>query len=148
MITLGITFKPTHPAAAIIVNGKIVAAIAEERFNRIKGGGKQFPINSIKFCLDQAGVKATDVDFVVGSFNYEKVKDYFHKSYYITKSYRGIGSFNGMSTNSLYHNIDNDHKVSSVMYKIALSSFHGDFSYTKPRSASSLVVIAFLSFYV
>lgn len=110
MIIVGITFKPTHPSASIIVDGKIVGAIAEERFNRIKGGAKAFPINSINFCLDEAGVKPSDVDFVVGSFNYETLKKYYHDSYYISKSYRNITGFDGMASTSLYHNIDKEMK--------------------------------------
>ena len=103
MIVLGITFRPTDPAASLIVDGKIIAAIAEERFNRIKKGNREFPKSSIKFCLDKAGIKTSDVDYVVGSFNYEKTADYFHNSYYITKSYRGTPGFDGMKWQSVYH---------------------------------------------
>jgi carbamoyltransferase len=56
-------------AAALIIDGVIVAAAAEERFNRRKHCG-DFPVEAISFCLNEAGIALTDVDEVAHSFNY------------------------------------------------------------------------------
>src|SRR5690242_7957009 len=52
----------THDgAAAIVRDGEVVAAIEEERLNRIKHSNK-FPQQSLRFCLDAAGATIGDVD--------------------------------------------------------------------------------------
>jgi carbamoyltransferase len=51
-------------AAALIKDGSIVAAIEEERLNRIKHSNF-FPLRAIRFCLQQAGVSITDLDAIV-----------------------------------------------------------------------------------
>lgn len=51
-----------HDAAAVAVrDGQIVAALEEERVNRLKHSNK-FPIGAVRHCLDAAGVAASDVD--------------------------------------------------------------------------------------
>lgn len=50
-------------AAALIDNGKVVAAIEEERLNRIKHTNKA-PASAIRFCLDARGLGLNDVDKV------------------------------------------------------------------------------------
>ena len=42
-------------AAALVIDGEVVAAAAEERFNRKKHTG-DFPINAINYCLSAAGL--------------------------------------------------------------------------------------------
>src|SRR3972149_4068863 len=54
-----------HDASAtLIVDGRIVANVAEERFTRIKNDGS-FPINAIEFCLKGSGFEAQDLDAIV-----------------------------------------------------------------------------------
>lgn len=51
-----------HDAAAVLVrDGKVVAAIEEERLNRIKHSDK-FPVQSIAYVLDQGGIGLEDLD--------------------------------------------------------------------------------------
>jgi carbamoyltransferase len=57
-------------AAALIRSGKIVAAAAEERFNRQKQSA-QFPVQAISWCLKEAGLKLSEVDAIVHGFDYE-----------------------------------------------------------------------------
>jgi carbamoyltransferase len=65
MITLGLSGALGHDAsAAILIDGKIIAAAEEERFIRDKHAKNKFPYEAAKFCLKQAGVKAEDVDIV------------------------------------------------------------------------------------
>jgi len=63
MIILGINAYHGDAAAAIIKDGKLIAAVEEERFNRFKHCAG-FPIESIKYCLLTAGVTIEDVDHV------------------------------------------------------------------------------------
>jgi carbamoyltransferase len=63
MIILGINAYHGDAAAAIVRDGKLVAAVEEERFNRIKHCAG-FPIESIRYCLEAAGVRIQDVDHV------------------------------------------------------------------------------------
>ena len=75
MNILGINSVYHESAAALLVDGKLVAAVEEERFNRIKRGKEanvdnphQFPERAIRFCLDHAGLRVSDIDHVAYSF--------------------------------------------------------------------------------
>src|SRR5215472_7978504 len=56
-------------AAALVMDGVVVAAAAEERFNRQKHSMK-FPINAICYCLSEAGIALADVDELAHGFDY------------------------------------------------------------------------------
>lgn len=60
---LGISAFYHDSAAALIVDGKIVAAAQEERFSR-KKHDHRFPVNAIAYCLAEAGLAARDLDYV------------------------------------------------------------------------------------
>ena len=64
MIIIGISCFYHDSAAAIIVDGKIIAAAQEERYTRIKHDSA-FPKNSIEYCLDEVGINLSDVDYIV-----------------------------------------------------------------------------------
>src|SRR5262245_3944211 len=52
----------TYDGAAVLVeDGRVVAAMEEERLNRIRHSNK-FPFQSIRFCLEQHGARFGDVD--------------------------------------------------------------------------------------
>ena len=61
---LGISAFYHDSAAALIVDGKIIAAAQEERFTRIKHDAT-YPSNAINFVLEFGGLKIGDVDSVV-----------------------------------------------------------------------------------
>src|SRR6266568_420159 len=63
MLILGLNMFHADASAAIIQDGEVIVAIAEERLNRIKHYAG-FPSLAIKACLDTAGAKMTDVDHV------------------------------------------------------------------------------------
>jgi carbamoyltransferase len=65
---LGINAYHGDASAALLVDGKLVAAVEEERFNRIKHWAG-FPAESIRWCLEVAGIKAIDLDHVGISFD-------------------------------------------------------------------------------
>src|SRR5208283_2560784 len=56
-------------AAALVVDGDIIAAAAEERFSRKKHTGS-FPEAAIQYCLSAAGIKQGDIDEIAHSFDY------------------------------------------------------------------------------
>src|SRR2546421_4454765 len=61
---LGLSCYFHDSAAALLRDGILVAAAEEERFTR-KKHDYEFPQHAIDFCLRQAGLAATDVDYVV-----------------------------------------------------------------------------------
>jgi len=63
MLILGLNLFHADSSAAIVQDGEIVFAIAEERLNRIKHYAG-FPSLAVQACLDAAGAKITDVDHV------------------------------------------------------------------------------------
>ena len=65
MIILGLSGALGHDAsAAILVDGKIVAAAEEERFIRDKHAKNLFPYEAAKYCMKEAGVCPDQVDIV------------------------------------------------------------------------------------
>jgi carbamoyltransferase len=64
MIILGINAYHPNASAAIVVDGKLIAAVEEERFNRVKYAAG-LPVEAVRFCLAQAGVTLGQVDHVV-----------------------------------------------------------------------------------
>jgi len=63
MNILGINAFHGNASAAIVCDGQLVAAVEEERFNRVKYAAG-FPVAAIRYCLDTAGLKITEVDHV------------------------------------------------------------------------------------
>lgn len=61
---LGISAYYHDSAAAIVEDGKILAAVQEERFTRNKGDSS-FPHHAINYCLEQAQIKEDELDYVV-----------------------------------------------------------------------------------
>jgi carbamoyltransferase len=60
---LGISAFYHDSAAALIVDGQIVAAAQEERFTRVKHDHR-FPINAVEYCLREGHISPADLDFV------------------------------------------------------------------------------------
>jgi carbamoyltransferase len=57
-------------AAALLCDGEVIAAAAEERFTGEKGTG-DFPVHAIRYCLDAAGVSAGDLGLAAHCFHYQ-----------------------------------------------------------------------------
>jgi carbamoyltransferase len=60
---LGISAFYHDSAAALLCDGEIVAAAQEERFSR-KKHDERFPRHAVQHCLDTAGIKVEDLDYV------------------------------------------------------------------------------------
>jgi carbamoyltransferase len=61
---LGLSAYYHDSAAALVVDGRIVAAAQEERFSRVKHDHR-FPRNAVDYCLREAGMAPEDLDHVV-----------------------------------------------------------------------------------
>src|ERR1700675_2811828 len=63
MNILGINAYHGNASAAIVCDGQLIAAVEEERFNRVKYAAG-FPVQAIRFCLQEAGLTLADIDHV------------------------------------------------------------------------------------
>jgi carbamoyltransferase len=88
---LGISAFYHDSAAALVVDGEIVAAAQEERFTRIKHD-HEFPINAINYCLKQAGINGKDLSYV-GFYDKPFLKFERLLETYLAYAPRGFGSF-------------------------------------------------------
>ena len=88
---LGISAFYHDSAAALINDGRIIAAAQEERFTRIKHDSA-FPAHAIEFCLKEGGVSSDDLDYIAF---YEKPLTKFERllETYLAYAPRGFGSF-------------------------------------------------------
>jgi carbamoyltransferase len=91
MRILGISAFYHDSAAALVVDGRIVAAAQEERFTRKKQDAR-FPVHAIAYCLSEGDTALADVDYVVF---YEKPFLKFERllETYIAFAPRGFRSF-------------------------------------------------------
>jgi carbamoyltransferase len=91
MHLLGISAFYHDSAAALVRDGEIVAAAQEERFTR-KKHDERFPENAVRYCLEAAGIKASDLDAVIF---YEKPLLKFERllETYLAFAPRGLFSF-------------------------------------------------------
>lgn len=91
MRILGISAYYHDSAAALVVDGDIVAAAQEERFSRKKHDAR-FPKGAIAYCLKQAGIGLSEVDQIVF---YDKPLVKFERllETYLAYAPKGLGSF-------------------------------------------------------
>lgn len=64
MIILGLNYIGHDAAAALFIDGQLVAAIEEERFTRDQKHLGAFPHRSIHYCLKAAGIAASSIDHI------------------------------------------------------------------------------------
>jgi carbamoyltransferase len=88
---LGLSAYYHDSAAALVVDGRVVAAAQEERFTRRKHDAR-FPVNAVRFCLECSGGAPDDIDAVVF---YEKPFLKFERliETYLSFAPRGYRSF-------------------------------------------------------
>src|SRR6516162_760462 len=63
MNILGINAYHGNSSAALVCDGRLVAAVEEERFNRVKYAAG-FPAAAIRYCLKEAGITVGEIDHV------------------------------------------------------------------------------------
>ncbi len=88
---LGVSAFYHDSAAALVIDGKTIAAAQEERFSRRKYDDS-FPFQAIQYCLKQAGIKAEQLDYV-GFYDKPFMKFQRLLETYISYAPEGFGSF-------------------------------------------------------
>ena len=63
MNILGLNAYHGNASAAIVCDGRLIAAVEEERFNRVKYAAG-FPVQAIRYCLKEAGLTLADIHHV------------------------------------------------------------------------------------
>jgi carbamoyltransferase len=100
-------------AAALVVDGQVVAAAAEERFNRDKHSAR-FPLQAINYCLAEADLALEDVDELAHGFDYEPFEQLFSLDPLASDLYREVYSreallrlterdLNGLAADRVHH---------------------------------------------
>ena len=90
-VTIGISCFYHDAAAALVRDGRIIAAAQEERFSR-KKGDPSFPMSAVSYCLEEAGLDIEDVDSV--AFYDQPALSFERLIYsYLATAPRGIKSF-------------------------------------------------------
>jgi carbamoyltransferase len=78
-------------AAALLVDGDLIAAAEEERFSGKKHTG-DFPIGAIQYCLAEAGISIDEVDEIVHGFSYAPYRDLYMQDEVSTELYNEVFS--------------------------------------------------------
>ncbi|HEU5378970.1 MAG TPA: carbamoyltransferase C-terminal domain-containing protein [Ktedonobacteraceae bacterium] len=69
MYILGLSAYMHDTSACLLQDGRIVAAVEEERFTRQRHAWRQMPHHASRYCLDAAGIELDEVDYVVTAWN-------------------------------------------------------------------------------
>lgn len=99
MKILGLTAPMSwNSAAALVMDGKLIAAVEEERFNGLKHSPRIIPLKSIEYCLKQGNIKPNEIDAI--GFGYRHPIDYYIRSFAenlkvgnLKRGIREMGSF-------------------------------------------------------
>ncbi len=152
-----LAYKDGHdPAAAIMVNGQIVAAVEEERFTRCKHDPGAFPKNSIDYCVSELAkinkeithvvyARRKPIDTAIQVFRY-----YFTHPFQIIWNYRFVmshlkvtvkGVKNQIIGNSQYKKIRKDFpKLPEKIYSIDHHTGHAASAYYFSGFKNALVI--------
>ena len=82
MKIIGINAFHADSSACLVIDGKLISAVEEERFNRIKHWAG-FPIKSIKYCLEQSNLNISEIDHI--SINIDPKANYLKKLLFLAK---------------------------------------------------------------
>lgn len=88
MKIIGINAYHADSSACLVINGKLINAVEEERFTRIKHWAG-FPIQSIKFCLKNSNLKISDIDKI--SLNFDPNANLLKKILFVIKKRPSVG---------------------------------------------------------
>ena len=137
MKIIGINAFNADSSACILIDGKLIAAVEEERFNRIKHWAG-FPIESIKYCLKETNLTISDIDHI--SINIDPKANYSKKIFFLLKhrpslnlilrrlkkkkKYKSIGEiinleFNKEKFNGKINNIEHHHAHLSSAFHVS-----------------------------
>ena len=126
MIILGLNIFHADTSACLVKDGKLIVAVEEERFTRIKHF-TGFPKNSINFCLKEGRVKLEDVDYICVNYNTnynfkEKVifsLRNFYKSNFFKKAFFSLKKKSLKKLFIKFYNLDISKKVKFIPHHLA-----------------------------
>ncbi len=81
MKILGLYAMGPNTASCVVVNGDIIAFAEEERFTRVKLATNTIPVKSSKYCLQQAGINLSEIDYITLGWDNNKYPDEMKKFY-------------------------------------------------------------------
>lgn len=145
MIQLGISAFYHDSAACIVKNGKVIAAVEEERFTEIKHDDR-FPVNSINWCMEEAGIEDLNSIDEVCWYEDPKVKrnrvlTVFNKRFFSTFKNRVKFLINYYFNNPkklLKDNYDFEGKIKYISHHLS----HAAFSfYTSPYKNAAILTV-------
>lgn len=107
-------------AAALVADGEVVAAAAEERFTREKATG-DFPVRAIQYCLQAGHLNMDEVDFLAHGFAYEPFEAAFQEPEYARKQYEELYSpaVQKRHLQQFFPGVDWDRKFLAVPHHLA-----------------------------
>ncbi|MBP9865411.1 MAG: carbamoyltransferase [Candidatus Omnitrophica bacterium] len=91
MNILGISNPHHDSSACLLVDGRLVAAAEEERFSRKKHASGAYPLQAIQYCLEEAGLKPSDIQVVAHGTSAEAYDR--HKWAYFFRSLKSRPSY-------------------------------------------------------
>lgn len=97
---LGLNYIGHDASASLVRNGEVIASVMEERFTRVKHD-RSFPVKSIQYCLDHAGINLSDLAAIA---YYMEPKEHFEQRviHHLGKYYpRSAPLFNDMLNRAL-----------------------------------------------
>jgi len=101
VISIGINYSQMHDSSACIArDGETLFAVAEERLSRLKHDAR-FPVRAIQACLDFAGVKSADLDYVCFGWPAPR-RMYFHDLRNYLAGQRSLNYSNVLNSTRLY----------------------------------------------
>ncbi|MCO6496027.1 MAG: carbamoyltransferase [Chitinophagaceae bacterium] len=121
MKIIGINAWHADASAALIIDGKVIVAIEEERFTRVKHWAG-FPAKAIEFCLKEAGLTYNDINFFV--IGRDPKAKFINKLAYLAKHPGGSMA----AIKSRWGNSKKVHKLSESLSKVSglpVSDFAG-----------------------
>ena len=78
-------------AAALVVDGRLLAASEQERFSRKKHTG-DFPIDAIRSCLTDSGISIYEIDEIAHGFDYSPYRKLYLRDEISAELYRRVFS--------------------------------------------------------
>jgi carbamoyltransferase len=148
MKVLGINYS-LDAGACLVVDGRVVGAVAEERFSRIKHDGN-YPASAVNWCLEHAGLTMADVDRVAFFWNpgiHCEPSDWRmtgtmrdHKEYLYALPAHLMRSFDGQSVQRMDQTmvLENGHAL--TMHYIAHHDCHAAAAFFRSNFAQAAVL--------
>ena len=143
MIKLGISAFYHDSAACIVIDGRVVAAVEEERFTGVKHDSR-FPVNSIQWCLRQAKIDIHQVNQVcwyeIPFIKRDRVLKTFNKRFFRTWNLRRkfLSQYKHNSPQRLLADLGYSGEILMTSHHLSHSAFS---YYTSPFSDAAVLTI-------